>query len=182
MKVKLGAQPNEVAIMNSLTPNLHLMMVSFYQPTKTRFKILMEAKSFPSDYFAIESQVSYHGFDPDTAIIQVKPKPGSYIIETKDILDIIEKEGNSIAVVLFSGVQYYTGQFFEMNKITAAGHKKGCFVGWDLAHAVGNVKLELHEWGVDFACWCSYKYLNSGPGGIGGAFIHSKHNNSAYPR
>lgn len=168
--------------MNSLTVNLHLLMVPFYRPTSTRFKILMESKAFPSDYFALESQVRYHGFDPETAIIQVSPKPGSYTLETSDILDMIEKEGDSVALVLFSGVQFYTGQLFEMEKITKASQKKGCLVGWDLAHAVGNVKLSLHEWGVDFAVWCSYKYLNAGPGGIGGAFVHEKHASSSLPR
>jgi kynureninase len=151
-------------------------MVPFYRPTATKYKILMEAKSFPSDYFAFESQVKFHGLDPKTSIIQVEPKSGCYTLDTQDILDVIEKEGDSIALCLFSGVQYYTGQLFEIEKITKAAHGKGCIVGWDLAHAVGNVKLELHDWGVDFAAWCSYKYLNSGPGGIGGCFVHEKHN------
>jgi kynureninase len=142
----------------------------------------MEAKSFPSDYFAFESQVKFHGFDPADAIIQVEPKPGSYILQTQDILEVIERHGDEIALILFSGVQFYTGQYFDIATITKAGHDKGCIVGWDLAHAVGNVHLKLHEWEVDFAAWCSYKYLNSGPGGIGGAFVHEKHAVNTFPR
>ncbi|KAJ3277160.1 hypothetical protein HDV01_000212 [Terramyces sp. JEL0728] len=178
----VGAKVDEVAIMNSLTVNVHLMMVPFYTPTPKKYKILMEAKAFPSDYFAIESQVKFHGFDPADAIIQLKPREGSLTLETSDILQAIAEHGDQIALVLFSGVQYYTAQYFDIPTITKAGHEKGCIVGWDLAHAAGNIHLKLHEWGVDFACWCSYKYLNSGPGGIGGVFVHEKHKNTVRPR
>ncbi|KAI8904799.1 pyridoxal phosphate-dependent transferase [Gorgonomyces haynaldii] len=178
----VGAQVPEVAIMNTLTVNLHLMMVSFYRPTPKRFKILMEHRSFPSDYFAIASQVQMHNLDPASAIIQVKPREGEYCLRTEDILEIIQNSGDEIALILFSGVQYYTGQYFDIPTITKKGQEKGCFVGWDLAHAVGNVHLKLHEWQVDFACWCTYKYLNSGPGNIGGAFIHEKHHGSNLKR
>ena len=171
----VGAKPDEVCIMNTLTANLHFLMVSFYRPSGNRTKILMEAKAFPSDYFAISSQVKFHGQDPSKSIIQVQPRPGKDTIRTEDILKTIEEEGDNIALVLFSGVQYYTGQFFEMEHITTKAKTKGCMVGWDLAHAVGNVLLRLHDWDVDFAVWCSYKYLNSGPGGIAGAFVHEKH-------
>ncbi|KAJ3186664.1 hypothetical protein HDU85_007484 [Gaertneriomyces sp. JEL0708] len=178
----VGAQNHEVAIMNSLTANLHFLMISFYRPTTHRYKIMMEAKSFPSDYYAIESQVSLHGFSPKDAIIEVEPRNGEDTIRTEDILQRIEEEGDKVALVLFSGVQYYTGQFFELDRITSAAKKKGCMVGFDLAHAVGNVPLRLHDWEVDFACWCTYKYLNAGPGGIGGAFVHEKHARSELPR
>uniref|UniRef100_T1JA67 Kynureninase n=1 Tax=Strigamia maritima TaxID=126957 RepID=T1JA67_STRMM len=172
----IGAKPNEVALMNGLTVNLHLLLVSFYRPSESRYKILMEAKAFPSDRYAIKSQVRHHGYDPKETVIQLAPRKGEHCLRTEDILKTIEAEGDSIAVVLFSGVQFYTGQKFEMQRITDAGHSKGCIVGFDLAHAVGNVKLNVHEWGVDFACWCSYKYMNSGAGGLAGAFIHEKHN------
>jgi kynureninase len=168
--------------MNSLTANLHFLMVPFYTPTPQKYKILMEAKSFPSDYFAFESQVKFHGFDPQDAIIQVEPKKGAFTLDTSDIIDALEQHGDQIALVLFSGVQFYTGQFFDIAAITSAAHQIGCIVGWDLAHAVGNVELKLHEWNVDFAAWCSYKYLNSGPGGIGGAFVHEKHAKTSRPR
>ncbi|KAJ3042958.1 hypothetical protein HDV00_006265 [Rhizophlyctis rosea] len=168
--------------MNTLTGNLHFLMVAFYRPTAARHKILMEAKSFPSDYYAVESQVKFHGYDPTKAIVQIGPRPGEHNLRTEDILKIIEEEGDTVALILFSGVQYYTGQFFELDKIAAAGKAKGCVVGYDLAHAVGNVPLRLHDWDVDFACWCTYKYLNAGPGGIGGAFVHEKHFNSDLPR
>ncbi|XP_001630669.3 kynureninase isoform X2 [Nematostella vectensis] len=171
----IGAKDIEVVAMNTLTVNLHMMMVPFYRPTPQRYKILMEGKAFPSDQYAAQSQVHFHGFDPDKDIIEVFPREGEQSLRTEDILSAIEEHGNSIALVLFSGVQYYTGQFFDMKTITAAAQKKGCVVGWDLAHAVGNVELHLHDWNVDFACWCTYKYLNSGPGGIAGAFVHEKH-------
>ncbi|KAI8926683.1 pyridoxal phosphate-dependent transferase [Entophlyctis helioformis] len=171
----VGAHADEVAIMNSLTANLHFLMVPFYRPTPTRFKILLEAKSFPSDYYALESQARFHGYDPAEALIQLSPRAGDFTLRTEDILETISKHGDQIALVMFSGVQYYTGQWFEMEKITTAAKAKGCIVGFDLAHAVGNVPMSLHDWDVDFACWCSYKYLNSGPGGIGGAFVHNKH-------
>jgi kynureninase len=170
-----GALPHEVVAMNQLTVNLHLLMVSFYRPTKQRYKILCEAKAFPSDQYAMESQVNFHGYKYEDAVIEVKPKEGEHSIRTEDILAAIDKNKNSIALVLFSGVNYYTGQLFDMPAITAAAHKAGAYAGFDLAHAAGNVPLHLHDWDVDFACWCSYKYLNSGPGGVSGVFIHERH-------
>ncbi len=150
-------------------------MVSFYKPQKTKFKIICEAKAFPSDQYAIESQVRIHGFDPDEAVIEVGPREGEFTIRHSDIIKAIEDAGDSLALVLFGGVNYYTGQVFDMMEITEAAHKVGAFAGFDLAHAVGNIQMELHGWQVDFACWCSYKYLNSGPGGVAGVFIHEKH-------
>ncbi len=171
----VGALPEEVVVMNQLTVNLHLLMTTFYRPTKERFKIICEAKAFPSDQYAFESQVKLHGFNPDEAIIEVKPREGEYSIRTEDIIGTIEKHSSSIALVLFSGVNYYTGQVFNMPSITKAAHNIGAYCGFDLAHAAGNIELHLHDWDVDFACWCSYKYLNSGPGGVAGAYIHQKH-------
>jgi kynureninase len=171
----VGALENEVVLMNSLTVNLHLMMASFYRPTVDRFKILIEKKAFPSDYHAVISQIQLHGFDPATALLEAAPREGSVLLQTEDILQIIEEQGDSIALILFSGIQYYTGQLFDMESITKVGHAKGCKVGFDLAHAVGNVPMYLHDWGCDFACWCSYKYLNSGPGAMGGVFVHERH-------
>ncbi len=179
----VGALPQEVVVMNTLTTNLHLMMVSFYRPTAKRYKIVMEAGAFPSDQYAMESQVRWHGYDPATAIIEVAPRPGEDTLRTEDILQIIEQEGDSVALVMFGGVNYYTGQFYELEKIAAAGHRAGAYVGFDLAHAAGNVPLRLHDWGADFAVWCSYKYLNSGPGGPSGVFVHERHaNNPDLPR
>lgn len=179
----VGALPHEVVVMNSLTANLHLMMVSFYQPTAQRYKIVMEAGAFPSDQYAMESQVRWHGYDPETAIIEVAPRPGEDTLRTEDILQIIEQERDSIALVMFGGVNYYTGQWYELEKIASAGHRAGAYVGFDLAHAAGNVPLQLHDWGADFAVWCSYKYLNSGPGGPSGAFVHERHaDNPDLPR
>lgn len=171
----VGAKEIEVAVMNQLVVNVHLLMVPFYRPTSQRHKILIEAKAFPSDHYAVQSQIRFHGYDPAEALVEAVPREGEELLRTEDILSIIEEQGDSIALVMFSGVQYYTGQYFDMKTITAAAQKKGCVVGWDLAHAVGNVEIKLHDWNVDFACWCSYKYLNSGPGGIAGAFIHEKH-------
>ena len=171
----IGCLQDEVVVMNQLTVNLHLLMVSFYRPTKQRYKIICEAKAFPSDQYAFESQVRYHGFDPDDAIIEVSPREGENIIRTEDIISTIEQHVNDTAVVLFGGVNYYTGQFFDMEAITAAAHSAGAYAGFDLAHAAGNVELKLHDWEVDFACWCSYKYLNSGPGGVSGVYIHQQH-------
>lgn len=171
----VGASEQEVCPMNTLTVNLHLLMVSFYRPTKERFKIIMEAGAFPSDQYAIESQVRFHGFDPKEAIIEVAPKEGAYTLQTEDIIAAIESNGNEIALVLFGGINYFTGQLFDMQAITQVGHKVGAKVGFDLAHAAGNVPLQLHNWEVDFACWCSYKYQNAGPGGISGIFVHEKH-------
>jgi kynureninase len=179
----VGALPHEVVVMNTLTVNLHLMMVSFYRPTASRFKIVMEAGAFPSDQYAMESQVRWHGFEPAVAIIEVSPRAGEEILRTEDILEVIKKEGDSIATVMFSGVNYYTGQYYDLEAIAATAHGVGAFAGFDLAHTAGNLPLQLHEWGADFAVWCSYKYLNSGPGGPSGAFVHERHaDNPALPR
>ncbi len=171
----VGCLPHEVVVMNSLTVNLHLMMVSFYRPTRERFKIICEAKAFPSDQYAMETQARYHGFDPGDAIVEVKPREGEYSIRHEDIISTIKKHGQQTALVLFGGVNYYSGQLFDMRSIAEAAHAAGAYAGFDLAHAAGNVLLHLHDWNVDFACWCSYKYLNSGPGGVAGAYIHEKH-------
>uniref|UniRef100_UPI00358E5B68 kynureninase isoform X2 n=1 Tax=Myxine glutinosa TaxID=7769 RepID=UPI00358E5B68 len=177
----VGAKENEVALMNSLTVNLHLLLLAFYKPTAKRNKILLEAKAFPSDHYAIASQIEMHNLDPASSMLILTPREGEQTFRTEDLLSTIEREGDTIAVILLSGVQYFTGQLFDMASITHAGHNMGCVVGFDLAHAVGNVELSLHEWGVDFACWCSYKYLNSGAGGIAGAFVHEKHMHSVKP-
>lgn len=171
----VGAKPAEVVMMNGLTVNLHLMMVSFYRPTPKRHKILIEQQCFPSDRYAVESQIRFHGFDPTTSLLEVKPREGEDTIRTEDIEALIDREGDSIALILMGGVHYYTGQLFDMARITQVGHRHGCVVGFDLAHAAGNVPLALHNWDVDFACWCSYKYLNSGPGAIAGCFVHERH-------
>lgn len=171
----VGAMPSEVVVMNNLTVNLHLMMVSFYRPTKERYKIIMEAGAFPSDQYAMESQVKFHGFRYEDAVIEVSPRAGEYALRTEDILEVIENNRDSVALVMFSGVQYYTGQAFDIEVITKAAHAAGAVAGFDLAHAAGNLKLNLHDWQVDFAVWCSYKYLNSGPGGVSGVFVHEKH-------
>lgn len=179
----VGALPHEVVIMNTLTVNLHLMMVSFYRPDAQRYKIIMEAGAFPSDQYAVESQVRWHGFDPADAIVEVAPRPGEDTLRTEDILEIIEKEGPGTALVMFGGVNYYTGQLYDMERIAAAAHRVGAYAGFDLAHAAGNAALHLHDWNADFAVWCSYKYLNSGPGGPAGAFVHERHgDNPALPR
>ncbi len=178
-----GALPAEVVCMNTLTVNLHLMMVSFYQPSNDRFRILIEKPAFPSDRYAVDSQARFHGLDPDDALIEVSPREGETVIRDADILEIIETRGDSIALVMLPGVQYYSGQRFDMEAITVAARKKGCRVGWDMAHAIGNVPLSLHDWGADFAVWCSYKYLNSGPGAVAGCFIHERHGSDpALPR
>ncbi|XP_059116416.1 kynureninase [Peromyscus eremicus] len=181
MKDIVGAHEKEIVLMNALTVNLHLLLLSFFKPTPKRHKILLEAKAFPSDHYAIESQIQLHGLDVEKSMRMIKPREGEETLRTEDILEVIEEEGDSIAVILFSGVQFYTGQLFNMPAITKAGQAKGCFVGFDLAHAVGNVELHLHDWGVDFACWCSYKYLNSGAGGLAGAFVHEKHTHTIKP-
>ncbi|MES2418895.1 MAG: kynureninase [Bacteroidota bacterium] len=173
----VGAEPAEVCPMNTLTVNLHLLLVSFYRPKNNRFKIIMEAGAFPSDQYAIESQVRFHGFDPKEAIIEVEPRAGEYTLRTADIIEKIATHADETALVLFGGINYFTGQWFDMEAITVAGHKAGAIVGFDLAHAAGNVPLALHRWEVDFACWCSYKYQNGGPGGISGIFVHEKHFN-----
>ncbi len=171
----VGAKKEEVVAMNTLTVNLHLLMLSFYRPEGKRYKILMEAGAFPSDQYAVETQVRMYGYEPEDAIIEMKPKPGAYLIEEEDILQAIADAGDSLALVMMGGVNYYTGQFFDLKKITDAAHRVGAYAGYDLAHAVGNIPLQLHDWNVDFACWCSYKYLNSGPGGVGGIYVHEHH-------
>ena len=174
----VGADKDEVVAMNTLTVNLHMLMLSFYRPQGKRYKILMEAGAFPSDQYAMETQVRMYGYNPDDAIIEIVPKHGSHLIEDIDIVNAIIEAGDSLAVVMIGGVNYYTGQFFDLEAITKAAHSVGAYSGFDLAHAVGNLPLQLHDWNVDFACWCSYKYLNSGPGGIGGAFVHERHGNN----
>ena len=168
----VGAQASEVVVMNSLTTNLHLMMSCFYRPTQDRHKIITEKRAFPSDTHAVTSQIKNNGFDPATSLIEIGPREGEATLRTEDILAVIREHGDSLALCMLSGVQYSTGQFFDIKTITEATHDVGAFSGWDLAHAVGNVVLKLHEWNCDFACWCTYKYLNSGPGCIGGCFVH----------
>jgi len=175
MATIVGAKPVEVAIMNSLTVNLHLLMISFYKPVKGKFKILMEGKAFPSDKFALSSQANLHGFKPEDALVEMWPREGESHLRTEDIVAKIHELGDELAVVVFGCVQYYTGQLFDMKAITDAGHAVGSKVGFDLAHGAGNAPLHLHDWGVDFACWCTYKYLNAGPGGIAGAFVHERY-------
>ncbi len=170
----LGAKPVEVVAMNSLTANLHLLMVSFYRPTKQRYKIICEYDAFPSDLYAVQSQASYHGFNPDDAVIYLKPRKGEYLLRHEDILDVISQNRDSLATVMLGAVNYYTGQFFDLEKISSAAHDAGATVGFNLAHATGNVSLKLHEWNADYACFCSYKYLNAGPGGVSGIFIHER--------
>lgn len=171
----VGARPGEVVMMNSLTVNLHLLLVSFFRPTRQRFKILIEEPCFPSDNYAVRTHLQTRGFDPADALVIVRPQSGEHVIRTEDIEATLAEQGDSIALVWIGGVNFLTGQVFDMRRITEAAHRKGCIVGWDLAHAAGNVLLQLHDWDVDFAAWCSYKYLNSGPGAIAGAFVHQKH-------
>ncbi|KAJ7685095.1 pyridoxal phosphate-dependent transferase [Mycena polygramma] len=178
----VGAKEKEVACMGTLTANLHLMMDSFYKPTAERFKILCEARAFPSDQYAFASQALAHGLDPAKAVLELSPRPGEYTLREQDILDTIAREGSSIALVIFSGVQYYTGQWFPMQSITRAAQAQGCICGWDLAHAVGNVPLSLHDWGIDFAVWCTYKYVNAGPGSIAGLYVHEKWKETELPK
>jgi kynureninase len=179
----VGAKPTEITVMNTLTVNLHLLMVSFYRPTSKKFKIICEEKAFPSDQYMFQSQVDFHsktvGFKPKEAIVEIKRREGEHNIRLEDILSKIEEVGEELALVLIGGVNYYTGQVFDMKTITEAGHKQGAYVGWDLAHAAGNVKLHLNDWKVDFAAWCSYKYMNSGPGNASGCFVHEMHHNDA---
>lgn len=178
----VGALPHETVVMNNLTANLHLMLASFYRPTTSRFKIVMEAGAFPSDQYAVESQVLLHGFDPAEVIVEVSPRPGAYTLHTEDIIQKIAENAAETALVLFGGINYYTGQVLDMDVITRAGHEAGACVGFDLAHAIGNIPMHLHDWGVDFAVWCSYKYLNSGPGSVAGVFVHDRHADAHLPR
>ncbi len=178
----VGAKPSEVVVMNALTVNLHLLLVSFYQPTTDRYKIVIEKGAFPSDQYAVESQIKFHGFIPKDALIELTPRNGEKCLRADDILETLRLEGESIATILIGGVNYYTGQAFDMKTITDVGHEVGAYVGFDLAHGAGNLKLELHNWGVDFAAWCTYKYMNSGPGSPGGGFVHEKHGNWDGPR
>lgn len=170
----VGANSDEIIVMNSLTTNLHLMMISFYQPSPTRYKILMEGGAFPSDHYAVDSQAKLHGFDPKDAVIKLTPRPGEECLRDEDVLKAIADAGDELALVMIGGVNFYTGQVFDLEAITSAGHAVGARVGFDLAHAVGNVELSLHDWGPDFAVWCSYKYLNAGPGATGGCFVHER--------
>jgi kynureninase len=171
----VGAKTQEVSVMNTLTVNLHMLMVSFYRPTQKRFKIICEEKAFPSDQYMLKSQVEFHGFDPSTTIVEVKKRAGENFWHTQDFIDKIDEVGEELALVLIGGVNYYNGQVFDMAAITKAAKAQGAIVGWDLAHGVGNVELKLHEWGADFAAWCSYKYMNSGPGNASGIFIHEQY-------
>lgn len=179
----VGAHPEEVVVMNQLTVNLHLLMASFYRPTERKRKIICEARAFPSDQYALESQAILHGFSPDDVIIEVGPRPGEHYIHTEDIVATIKQHAHEVCLVMFGGVHYYSGQVLDIKTITRVAHEAGAIAGFDLAHAAGNIHLDLHNWEVDFACWCSYKYLNSGPGGVAGAFIHQKHiTNKQIPR
>ncbi|MFI5153045.1 MAG: kynureninase [Chitinophagales bacterium] len=171
----VGCLPHEITVMNSLTVNLHLMLFSFYRPDKRRNKIMMEAGAFPSDQYAVETQVRLHGLDPQECILEMGPRPGEKIVREEDILEGIEQNKNSLALVLFGGINYYNGQFFDIRQITAAAHQAGAIAGFDLAHTIGNLPTQLHDWHVDFAVWCSYKYLNAGPGAVGGAYVHERY-------
>ena len=173
----VGAKPIEVVVMNTLTTNLHSLMVSFYQPTKTKYKIIIESDAFPSDRYAVQSQLSFHGFDPEEALLEWKPKEGKELLELEDLEYLLDTHGDEVALLLIGGVNYYTGQFLDLKKITELGHAKDCMVGIDLAHGAGNIQPNLHDNGVDFAAWCTYKYLNSGPGSLSGLFVHEKHAN-----
>jgi kynureninase len=179
----VGSKPLEVICMNSLTVNLHLMMATFYQPTKSRFKILMEEPAFPSDTYAIKTQIIHHGLDPKDTLVLAHRRKGEFTVRTDDVTELIEKQADQLAVVMLAGVNFFTGQLFDIEKITRAAKKHGIVIGFDLAHAIGNVPLALHDWGVDFAVWCSYKYLNAGPGAVAGAFVHERHaTNTKLPR
>ncbi|MEH0158701.1 kynureninase [Limibacter armeniacum] len=179
----VGAKPHEVAIMNTLTVNLHLMMVTFYQPRPGKHKIMMEAGAFPSDQYAVESQVKFHGYDPEESIIELSPRDGEKLLRTEDIIEAINTHKDELALIMMGGINYYTGQVYDMAAIAEVGHKAGIYVGFDLAHIAGNVPVKLHDWDVDFAVWCTYKYMNSSPGGISGAFIHERFaNNPDLPR
>jgi kynureninase len=173
----VGALPSEVAVMGSLTENIHLLLASFYKPVVGgRSKIIIEGKAFPSDHYAVESQIEWHDLDPKTELVCIQPHAGKFTLETAQIIRTIDEYKDTAALLFLSGVQYYTGQAFDIKYITAYAQNKGITVGWDFAHAAGNIPLELHEWGIDFAAWCTYKYLSSGPGGMAGIFVHDKHN------
>ena len=178
----VGAQPSEVVVMNALTVNIHLLLVSFYQPNENRKKIIIEEGTFPSDQYAIKSQIKFHGFDPQDTLIELSPRKGETTLRTKDILAAVRDINEELATVILGSVNYYTGQAFDMQSITKAGHKAGAFVGFDLAHGAGNLEMNLHDWNVDFAAWCSYKYLCAGPGAPAGIFIHKTHHDWAGPR
>jgi kynureninase len=179
----VGALPHEVVVMNSLTVNLHLMLVSFYRPTAERNKIVIESNAFPSDQYAVQSQIKYHGYDPANSLIEIAPRKGEKTIRTEDIDSLLAEQGEQIALIMLGGVNYYSGQAFECARIAQTGQAKGCVVGFDMAHATGNIPLKLHDWNADFAVWCSYKYLSGGPGCIAGCFVHERHaRNSALPR
>ena len=171
----VGAKPLEVVVMNTLTTNLHLLMVSFYQPTKKKYKIVIESDAFPSDRYAVQSQLKFHGFDVEDGLIEWKPREGEELLHIEDLETIVEEQGDEIALLLIGGVNYYTGQYLDLKRIAEIGHSKDCMVGIDLAHGAGNIQPNLHESGVDFAAWCTYKYLNSGPGSLSGLFVHEKH-------
>ncbi len=170
-----GAKPGEVVAMNTLTVNLHLLMASFYRPTDERYKIVIEEGAFPSDQYAAASQIRVHGYDPESDLLEWRPRDGDLHLRMEDLAELLEREGDSVALLLLPGVQYYTGQVLDMEAVCALGRQHGCKVGLDLAHAVGNVELSLHTWAPDFAAWCTYKYLNSGPGAVAGVFVHEKH-------
>ena len=179
----VGAKPIEVVVMNTLTTNLHLLMVSFYRPTAKKYKIVIESDAFPSDRYAVQSQLKFHGFDAEKGLIEWKPREGEELLRIEDLEKIVSEQGDEIALLLIGGLNYYTGQFLDLKRIAQIGHKKGCIVGIDLAHGAGNISPELHQSGVDFAAWCTYKYLNSGPGSLAGLFVHEKHaNDSTLPR
>ena len=174
----VGAEPGEVVMMNGLTVNLHLMMVTFYRPTAERYKILIDAPTFPSDLYAIKTQLRHHGYDPSDALVTVRPRQGEHTLHESDIVGILEDHGDRIALVLLSGVNFFTGQVLDMPQLAAVARREGCIFGLDLAHAAGNVPLALHDWEVDFAVWCNYKYINAGPGAVGGCFVHQRHGNN----
>lgn len=176
----VGAKPHEVVVMNALTVNLHLLMISFYRPTPQRYKLVIEAGAFPSDQYAVDSQARFHGLDPAEAIVELGPREGEATMRTEDIVAWLQEHGHEVALLMLGGVNYYTGQAFDLKAITEAGHAAGCVVGFDLAHAAGNLALQLHDDGPDFAAWCSYKYLNSGPGGVSGVFVHERHAQSPH--
>lgn len=175
----VGAKAGEVVLMNSLSVNLHLMMVSFYRPTKGRYKVVIEDPCFPSDIYAVTSQLHYHGYETSDALVVVRPRDGEHTLRETDVEELLAREGDRVALVLLGGVNFVTGQLLDMKRITAAARASGCIVGFDLAHAAGNVPLSLHDWDVDFACWCNYKYLNGGPGAVAGCFVHERHGGNA---